>query len=121
MIGARVSRVAFSADPVSGRRGLSIVSAVLGIGTALVGGEADADVYEIDRKGQIERQIIAHKQMRHGFDSGAEEGVSAHAVYEDEMDRPALSPAQAGARARPAPPAREGVGPPPAHKYATLC
>src|SRR5258708_37003142 len=96
MIGARVSRVAFSADPVSGRRGLSIVSAVLGIGTALVGGEADADVYEIDRKGQIERQIIAHKQMRHGFDSGAEEGVSAHAVYEDEMDRPALSPAQAG-------------------------
>ncbi len=112
MIDAQVSGVAFSADPVSGRRGLSVVSAVLGIGTALVGGEADADVYEIDRKGQIERQIIAHKQMRHGFDSGAEEGVRAHAVHDDEMDRPALSAEQAAAVADLARQAAEEFGQP---------
>jgi len=95
MIDAEVSGVAFSADPVSGRRGLAIVSAVDGIGTALVGGEADADVYEVDRAGRIEQQTIAHKQIRHGFDAGAEEGVSAQTVQADKMDRPALSAAQA--------------------------
>ncbi len=97
MIDAEASGVAFSADPVSGRRGLAVVSAVHGIGTALVGGEADADVYEVDRTGRIERQTIAHKQLRHGFDAEAEEGVSAQTVQADEMDRPALSEAQAAA------------------------
>ena len=52
MIDAAASGVAFSADPVSGRRGLAVVSAVNGIGTALVGGEADADVYEVDQPGE---------------------------------------------------------------------
>jgi pyruvate,water dikinase len=97
MIDSEASGVAFSADPVSGRRGLAVVSAVRGIGTLLVGGEADADVYEVDRAGQIERQSIAHKQIRHGFDAGAEEGVSAQAVPADEMDRPALTAEQAAA------------------------
>ena len=97
MIDAAASGVAFSADPVSGRRGLAVVSAVNGIGTALVGGEADADVYEVDRTGRIERQTIAHKQLRHGFDAEAEEGVSAQSVQADEMDRPALTDAQAAA------------------------
>jgi pyruvate,water dikinase len=97
MIDADASGVAFSADPVSGRRGLAIVSAVPGIGTALVGGEADADVYQVDRAGRIERQTIAHKQIRHAFDPDSDEGVSARALQADEMDKPVLSAANAAA------------------------
>ena len=43
MVSPRAAGVAFGADPVTGRRGLAVVSAVLGFGTALVSGEADAD------------------------------------------------------------------------------
>ena len=39
--------VAFSADPVSGRRGLAVVAAVPGLGDALVSGDVDADAYEV--------------------------------------------------------------------------
>lgn len=41
MINARASGVAFSADPVSGRRDCVIISAVEGLGDALVSGEVD--------------------------------------------------------------------------------
>ncbi len=41
MIDARVSGVAFSADPVSGRRDCVVISAIEGLGDALVSGEAD--------------------------------------------------------------------------------
>ena len=97
MIDAEASGVAFSADPVSGRRGLAIVSAVHGMGTALVGGEANADVYEVDRAGRIVRETIAHKPLRHGFDPGSEEGVGVQTTPAEEMDRPALSAAQVAA------------------------
>ena len=53
MIEARCAGVAFSADPVSGRRGVAVVSAVPGLGTALVSGESDADTYHVDRAGAI--------------------------------------------------------------------
>ena len=53
MIEARCAGVAFSADPVSGRRGVAVVSAVPGLGTALVSGESDADTYHVDRVGSI--------------------------------------------------------------------
>ncbi len=112
MIDADASGVAFSADPVSGRRSLAIVSAVHGIGTALVGGEADADVYEVNRAGGIERQNIAHKRLRHGFDAGAEEGVSAQPVKAEEMDRPALTAVQTSAVAALARRAEEEFGQP---------
>jgi pyruvate,water dikinase len=48
MVQADVAGVAFGADPVSGRRRLAVVSAVLGLGTALVSGDADADTYHVD-------------------------------------------------------------------------
>ncbi len=41
MIDARVSGVAFSADPVSGRRDCVVISAIEGLGDALVSGEVD--------------------------------------------------------------------------------
>jgi rifampicin phosphotransferase len=53
MVHARAAGVAFSADPVSGRRGIAVVSAVQGLGDALVSGQADADTWLVDRSGAI--------------------------------------------------------------------
>ena len=58
MVEARVAGVAFSADPVSGRRGVAVVSAVRGLGAALVSGEVDAHTWHVCRDGTIlERHI----------------------------------------------------------------
>jgi len=53
MVSPRAAGVAFGADPVSGRRGVAVVSAVAGLGSALVSGEADADTWHVDRHGAI--------------------------------------------------------------------
>ena len=53
MIDACVSGVAFSADPVSGRRGIAVVSALPGLGTGIVSGECDSDTWQVDRGGAI--------------------------------------------------------------------
>jgi pyruvate,water dikinase len=95
MLDADRAGVAFSADPVSGRRGIAVVSAVFGIGTSLVGGDADADTYDIDRGGRIERQSIAVKKIRHHFDSASREGVSAQPVPTNLETQPVLTAAEA--------------------------
>jgi rifampicin phosphotransferase len=71
MIDAQSAGVAFTADPVSGRRGVVVISAVFGLGSALVSGEADADVYEIDRSGNIVRAFVAAKKIRVAHDTAA--------------------------------------------------
>jgi rifampicin phosphotransferase len=91
MIDADCAGVAFSADPVSGRRGVAVVSAVYGIGTALVGGEADADTWAIDRAGRVERKTVAVKTICHRFDDKSPQNISAHSIPEDERQRPVLS------------------------------
>jgi len=48
MVNARTAGVAFSADPVSGRRSTTIVNAVRGTADKLVNGMVDADSYRID-------------------------------------------------------------------------
>ena len=53
MIPADAAGVAFSADPVSGRRGVAVVSAVRGLGDALVSGETDGDTFHVSREGRI--------------------------------------------------------------------
>jgi pyruvate,water dikinase len=53
MVRAECAGVAFSADPVSGRRAIAVVAAVRGLGDALVSGAVDADVYHVDREGAI--------------------------------------------------------------------
>src|ERR1700675_3028072 len=84
MVDADVSGVAFSADPVSGRRSLAVVSAVPGLGTALVGGEAAADVFKVDRAGKIVEREITRKTISHVFDAAADQGVSAVTLSEAE-------------------------------------
>jgi rifampicin phosphotransferase len=91
MIDADCAGVAFSADPVSGRRGLAVVSAVYGIGTALVGGEADADTWAIDRAGCIERKAVAVKTICHRFDDKSPENISAQSIPEDRQQQPVLT------------------------------
>ena len=53
MVNAEVAGVAFGADPVSGQRGVTVISAVAGLGDALVSGEVDGQTYRIDRKGTV--------------------------------------------------------------------
>ena len=47
MVEARAAGVAFSADPVSGDRGVVVISAIEGLADRLVGGEADGDSYRV--------------------------------------------------------------------------
>lgn len=53
MVDARCAGVAFSADPVSGRRGVIVISAVSGTGEKLVAGEVDGETWRIDRHEEI--------------------------------------------------------------------
>ena len=58
MVNAEAAGVAFSADPVSGRRGVAVVAAVQGVGEALVRGDIDADEWKVDRGGRIIEQRL---------------------------------------------------------------
>jgi phosphohistidine swiveling domain-containing protein len=49
MVDARCAGVAFTADPVSGRRDRIMVSAIAGLGDRLVGGEEDGQTFAIDK------------------------------------------------------------------------
>jgi pyruvate,water dikinase len=53
MIAADAAGVAFSADPVSGQRAVTVVAAVLGVAAGLVSGEQNAETWRIDRSGAI--------------------------------------------------------------------
>jgi pyruvate,water dikinase len=52
MVAARSAGVAFSVDPVSGDRGVAVISAVRGLADKLVGGEADGDSYRVGADGR---------------------------------------------------------------------
>ena len=57
--------VAFSSDPVSGRRTVQVVAAVSGLGDALVSGEAEGDAYEMRRDGTVAvRSLRGHGGAR---------------------------------------------------------
>jgi phosphohistidine swiveling domain-containing protein len=57
MVDARAAGVLFTVDPVSGRRQLAVVDAVLGLGETLVSGERTPDHYELRRSdGEVTHQ-----------------------------------------------------------------
>lgn len=62
MVASESAGVAFSADPVSGRRGIVVVAAVRGLGEALVSGQKTGDSFQVDRADRI-----VHRQQ---IDSG---------------------------------------------------
>ncbi|MEM7028142.1 MAG: PEP/pyruvate-binding domain-containing protein, partial [Chloroflexota bacterium] len=94
MVNAELSGVAFSADPVSGQRGVCVIGAVHGLGTSLVSGEADADTYHIDRTGVVINRQIVPKQIAHRFDLNQAAGVKAASVSPQISDQSTLSDAQ---------------------------
>jgi phosphohistidine swiveling domain-containing protein len=93
MVNADVAGVAFGADPVGGRRSVAVVAAVLGLGSALVSGEADGDTYHVDRDGNIVGQRIVPKRLaqRAGLKGS---GLRTMAVSGDQANRPALTDEQ---------------------------
>jgi pyruvate,water dikinase len=62
MVQASAAGVAFSADPVSGRRGVAVVSSIRGLGDRLVSGEVDADTWLVDLGGAIVERRLASGQ-----------------------------------------------------------
>lgn len=53
MVPAQAAGIAFSADPVSGRRGVAVVAAVRGLGAGLATGAQSGDAWHVDRDGVI--------------------------------------------------------------------
>ena len=94
MVNADAAGVAFSADPVSGRRGIAVVSAVFGLGSALVSGEADADTWRVDRSGKILEQRVAEKKFAHRAAPDSADGVRLETLPGEMINRPVLSEAQ---------------------------
>lgn len=91
MVNAEVSGVAFGADPVTGQRGVAVVTAVYGLGTSLVSGECDADTFHVNRQGKIIKRQIADKKLAHVCENGE---VTAREVPESQGKEPALTDTQ---------------------------
>ncbi len=92
LVDAGASGVAFSADPVTGDRDTTVVSAVRGLGEALVSGEVDADTFRVraDATGSlriVDRQSAAQDRALRRTPSGTE----WVAVTAAERETPALS------------------------------
>ena len=66
MINSDTSGVAFSSNPITGKRGEIVISSVFGLGEGLVSGELNADTYSVVR-GKITKNI-AQKQYKIIFD-----------------------------------------------------
>ncbi|MGA7951707.1 MAG: PEP/pyruvate-binding domain-containing protein, partial [Thiobacillaceae bacterium] len=90
MVVGEVSGVAFSADPVSGRRGVVVISALPGLGTALVSGEASADTWRVGRDGAIIERSIAQKGLIHRPDPGSADGIRVLQLPEEQASQPCL-------------------------------
>jgi len=58
MIPAKSAGVAFNADPISGKRSVTLVSAIKGLGEGLVSGEVDCDTWRVDRSNEIISKVI---------------------------------------------------------------
>ncbi|HBP64939.1 MAG TPA: phosphoenolpyruvate synthase, partial [Desulfosporosinus sp.] len=64
MIRPEVSGIMFTADPVSGHRGIVSIDASYGLGEALVSGLVSPDIYKFNKKHNlIENKTIADKKM----------------------------------------------------------
>jgi rifampicin phosphotransferase len=59
LVDAEAAGVAFSADPVTGDRATAVVSAVRGLGEALVAGEEDGDSYRVRFRGDAAEVVEA--------------------------------------------------------------
>ena len=100
MVDADAAGVAFSADPVTGRRSIAVVSATFGLGTSLVGGDADADTYRVRLDEDISEREIADKRLAHAAAPGTATGVRDVEIPEERRNHPAITDDQVRAIAR---------------------
>jgi pyruvate,water dikinase len=91
MVNPEVSGVAFSADPVTGQRGITVVASLYGVGTGIVSGECDADTHYVDRDGNIIEHKIAVKTNVHQFSPLTPSGVKSVPLTNAETHRPVLN------------------------------
>jgi len=94
MVDADASGVAFTADPVSGRRGICVVAATYGVGTALVSGDVNADTFHVSRDGTIVERRLVPKPVAHR--QGPNGPVDVR-VAPELVDQPAITDDQARA------------------------
>ncbi len=90
MIDPDVAGVAFSADPVSGRRAIAVVAAVPGLASAIVSGEATADTWRVDRAGQVVERHVTDKRLVHRAEPGTIDGVRREELSAEAGSRPSL-------------------------------
>ena len=100
MVDSEVSGVAFSADPVTGRRSVAVVASLYGLGTALVGGDADADTHRVHFDGTILERDVVVKRLAHRPLADSPEGFAAHDTAEPAASQPALTDGEAVASRR---------------------
>jgi len=75
MLAPRFAGVAFSADPVSGRRGVTLVQSTVGVAAALVAGAVEGETWLFDREGR-------RLEHRPAPQPAPEPGASAPAAHE---------------------------------------
>ncbi len=120
MVDSETAGVAFSADPVTGRRSVAVVSTLYGLGTALVGGDADADTYRVHFDGTILEREIAAKSLAHRPAPDSPEGFAAQEIPEPAASRPALTDGEAASIAELARRAERHLGRPQDIEWAML-
>jgi len=99
MVPARAAGVLFTVDPARPGDGRMLVSAVPGLGTLAVGGEAPADVYHPSRDDTADVEPnVARKTVRQIMDPDG--GLVLEDVPEAERDLPVLDPGQVAELAR---------------------
>ncbi|MCF6312153.1 MAG: hypothetical protein L3J39_06855 [Verrucomicrobiales bacterium] len=100
MVEPEVSGVAFSADPVTGRRSHAMVAALWGVGSAVVSGECDADTWLIDLQGEVVDRTLADKTHHHQRSLKSHEGVCLVETKEEKRHPACLDLQQIAAVAR---------------------
>lgn len=90
MINSDVSGVAFSSNPISGKRNSIVISSVFGLGEGLVSGELDADTFVVEEDKII--KDIVEKPYKITFNS--ELGFGTKKVQNDNPKKPSLSDEQ---------------------------
>lgn len=103
MIAAEASGVVFSADPVTARRRVAVVSGTWGLGLKVVSGEAPADTWRVSREGKVVERVIARKPSAYRV---AAAGPAAEDAHTEEAEPPEARK-KAGSSPAPAP-ARPG-------------